>query len=102
MEEFEGNLLLIYDQVPPETMTFREWWDFSDGSKVPRNRWRDGLHCVLHNWDGIYWEIFTVSEEERRILLQTHLSNPALHMFIVDFNNDFPHPREAELERATL
>jgi len=105
MEEGEGNLLLIYDSPPPETMTFADSWNFSPrrkpNRKHPRNRWREGLHCVIHNWDGIYWELFTVDEQECVRLLDEHRDNRALTPYWVDFDKDFPDPRNhVELERA--
>lgn len=86
----DEHTLLIYDSPPPGSMTWQKLYDFSSGGKKKhkRNRWRENLHCILHNHDGIYWELFTVDEQECIKLRERHCQNAALRMCPVDFYED--------------
>jgi hypothetical protein len=60
----------------------------------------EAAHTVLHNWDGVYWEIFTKRRDHIDTLLTTHKGDNRLHIFKVDFYHDYPNPRDAPLEPA--
>jgi hypothetical protein len=98
--EFDSCELLVYNIQPNASLTFEELAipQYADG----RNEWRDGLHCVLHNFDGVYWELFSTDQGDYRKLLETHSQNGALTMYWVDFQADYPTPRNFELRPAIL
>ena len=99
MEEFQGKDLLIWNDLPHPSMT---WQDYLGIVYAPgERRWPPSLHCLLHCWDGIYWEIFTTDESELRELLKAHRDRAALQIFHVDFALDYPNPVRTELKPAT-
>jgi hypothetical protein len=99
VNESEGSELLIFNKPPPASMTWQQYRDLT-GPVTGPNIWPDDLHCLAHNWDGIYWEIFSEAPEEYQRLLTAHSQVAALKAYWVDFQHDYPNPRECQLEVA--
>lgn len=104
MPEFQGGMILAYEDVPAQVVRGVDAWSFSVESKRKhaRNRWKQGLHSLLHNNDGVYWEVYSTDFGLCETLIEAHRSRSALSMFWVDFFKDFPGSARNGLESVEL
>ncbi len=82
--EFEGNELVFFQSVP-SAISQREY------SCASPFRW-DDVTCVISNWDGIYWQLFSADGDYFEHLLMAHGADPNLDMRWVDADLDYPEP----------
>lgn len=91
----EGMLVYVFGQAPSfellETLSSREF------SLTPFS-WPNELRAVLHNWDDMYWQVFTNEPSDIECLVRYHFDNPRLKMFLVDMDLEFPSPSNRELQ----
>jgi hypothetical protein len=97
MQEFEGNTLLLYAEPPPETLSWEEYLCIAGHGE---RSYPAAIRTVLHNFDGIYWEIYSTDPSDLDLLISEHRGNDALQMFRVEFGADFPTPGNRSLQRA--
>lgn len=90
-DDWAGSILFSASQPSMSEMLqmdrafdFKSWSRFQ---KCPQAR------AVLHNWDGVYWEIFCKEKGWIERLIAYHHSNKQLCMFKVDPVLDYPNPR---------
>ena len=100
VEEFQGSgYTLCGSDVP-----------YSEVQKAERRIWQSNCpnelpECVdtlLHNWDGVYWEIFAKNERHLDLLIGAHAHSKNLTMYWVSLADDFPIPRGSSPEDANM
>lgn len=52
----------------------------------------DSAIAIFHDWDGVYWEIFSKDPVWVRTLINAHREDKRLDMRVVDFDLDYPNP----------
>jgi hypothetical protein len=60
------------------------------------------MRAVLHMWDDIYWQLFSVNRSDIDLLVRAHIGDPKLEMYFVDFDREYPDPSNQKLPLATL
>jgi len=48
----------------------------------------------------MFWQLFSVDQRDIDSLVSSHLSNPKLKMFFVEFDSEYPNPTNKELTPA--
>lgn len=99
MPEFDGSILVILRDCIDQGFTWKKFLDLANGNLVEVGD--SAAVCgIVHNFDGVYWELFPADAEELEILLTTHRGNKALKMFWVDIAKDYPTPANRSLAEA--
>jgi hypothetical protein len=66
-----------------------------------QDAWPDGLCSIIHMWDDIYWQYFTVDHSEIDLLVEAHRRDTRLKMFEVDVRKEYPDPSNEDLVEIT-
>ena len=96
----EGAFLPIFREPPQFNLLRRLYWgrDF----RLTSETWPDEMRAVLHMWDGIYWQLFSVDRSDVDMLVRAHTGDPKLKMYFVDFDREYPDPSNGKLQPAAL
>jgi len=94
----EGALLPLFAEAPAFDLLQRIYWDRS--FVLSSATWPTGMRAILHNWDDMFWQLFSVDQRDIDSLVSSHLSNPKLKMFFVEFDSEYPNPTNKELTPA--
>jgi hypothetical protein len=87
MEFVEGAFLLIFDEQPSVELLRKVWHsDFQLTSAT----WPPQMRALLHMWDDLYWQFFTVVRADIDALVRAHAGDPKLRMYLVDIDLDYP------------
>jgi hypothetical protein len=68
--------------------------------KLNSTNWPSEMRAVLHIWDDMYWQLFSVEGSDIDLLVRAHAGDPRLKMYFVDFDREFPDPSDGELQPA--
>jgi hypothetical protein len=58
--------------------------------------------CLIQNWDGVFWQIFTKDPNLLQRLCDTHCNNASLPAYWVELSKDFPIPRGSSPDAAKM
>jgi len=58
--------------------------------------------CLIQNWDGVFWQIFTKEVTYLQKLCAVHGNSEALPAYWVELSKDFPNPRGSSPEDAKM
>jgi hypothetical protein len=61
-----------------------------------------GVICLLQNWDGVFWQIFSTDPGYLKTLHAAHGGSVALPAYWVELSEDFPNPRGSSPEAAGM
>ena len=61
-----------------------------------------GVICIVQNWDGVFWQIFSTDPAHLQILQAAHADSDVLSAYWVDLSEDFPNPRGASPEEVGM
>jgi len=89
--EFEGAGLCVLEPSVTLERALRienEVWGQSSLKNLPQ-----GVICLVQNWDGVFWQIFSNDQSYLKILQAAHGKSEALPAYWVDLSEDFPNPR---------
>ena len=91
----EGATLAVFREPPPYSLVQRMFWD--PDSRLCSESWPAGMRSLLHNWDDVFWQLFTVEPADIDLLTRSHSADPTLKMYFVDLDREFPDPSNEEL-----
>ena len=99
VEECEGTTVCIFKRDVPFAQARAALKDLAKYYLVPDlpRTYPDLVDALLHNWDGVYWQIFTRNETYLNKLVTTHARCSGLRGYSVRFEEEFPMPSEKEL-----
>ncbi len=92
----EGAFLPVFSRKPDFSLLNSLYWGRK--FKLSSTNWPTEMRAVLHMWDDIYWQLFSVEESDINLLVRSHAGDPRLKMFFVDFDREYPDPSNCELQ----
>jgi len=95
---YEGAFLPIFTEAPSFDLLNRLYWNRS--FVLNSESWPTGMRSILHNWDDMFCQLFSVDKEDIDSLVSSHLSDPKLKIFFVEFDVEYPNPSNKELTPA--
>jgi hypothetical protein len=96
----EGAFLPIFREPPTFDLLNRLYW--GRDVRLTSETWPPQLRAVLHMWDDIYWQLFSVDRSDIEMLVRAHTGDPKVKMYFVDFDREYPDPSNEELQIAAL
>lgn len=94
----EGALLPVFRDLPPPFEAVGRLFRRDPG--LTSATWPPGLRAVIQMWDDIYWQLFTTERADVDALIRAHAGDPALAMFFVELDREFPDPSNDPLRPA--
>jgi len=94
----EGAFLPVFREAPSFDLLRRMLWDRE--FKLSSKTWPTGMRSLLHNWDDMFWQLFSVERADVDLLVRIHSADPKLKMFFVDLDREFPNPSNTGLAPA--
>ena len=61
-----------------------------------------GVICLLQNWDGVFWQIFSTDPGYLKTLQAAHGGSEVLPAYWVELSKDFPNPRGSSPQKAEM
>ena len=98
--EFEGVGFCVLEPGVTLEQALRiekEVWGQGSLKELP-----EGVICLLQNWDGVYWQIFSTDLGYLQILQAAHGGSEVLPAYWVELSEDFPNPRGFSPQEAGM
>lgn len=92
--------LPIFDQRPDHDLARRVYWDHQ--APLSSANWPAELRAIIHNWDDIYWQIFSTDPSDIATLIRAHAHDARLKLFRVELDREYPDPSNRPLDAASL
>lgn len=73
------------------------WWPKEKLTELPEE-----VVCLIQNWDGVFWQIFTKEDAYLEKLCAVHCNFDALPAYWVELSKDYPNPRGGRPEDAKM
>jgi hypothetical protein len=89
--EFEGAGFCVLEpgiSIECALRIEKEVWGLRTLQELPQ-----GVICLLHNWDGVFWQIFSTDLKYLNILQAVHGGSKVVPAYWVELSEDFPNPR---------
>ncbi len=94
----EGAFLPIFPERPGFSLLKQLYW--SRDFRLTSDTWPKEMRAVLHMWDDMYWQLFTIDPADLALLIRVHSGDPKLKMYFVDLDREYPDPSNGELQPA--
>ncbi|MBN9693894.1 MAG: hypothetical protein J0M24_26935 [Verrucomicrobia bacterium] len=62
----------------------------------------EGVICLIQNWDGVFWQIFSTDLRYLEILQAAHGGSELVPAYWVELSEDFPNPRGSSPEEVGM
>jgi len=95
----EGAFLPLFREAPSFELLGRLFWDRD--FVLSSDTWPSGMRSLLHNWDDMFWQLFSIENADIDLLIRSHSTDSKLKMFVVDLDREFPEPSNEDLAPAT-
>jgi hypothetical protein len=98
--EFEGTGFCVFEpgtSIEQAVSIDNEIWGQASPQSLPQ-----GVVCLLQNWDGVFWQIFSSSPDYLKVLQAAHGGSQVLSPYWVELAQDFPSPRGSSPEEVGM
>ena len=96
---YGGALLPIFREIPSFDLLRQLHWDRT--FRLSSATWPSGMRAVLHMWDDLYWQLFSVAASDVDELARVHSGDPKLKLYYVDLDREYPEPSNEALRPVT-
>jgi hypothetical protein len=89
---YESAILPIFSTQPPPDVLRRVFWP-RDGKDVSSRSWPREMTGLIHLWDDVCWQFFSVRRAGVNAIIRAHGRDERIRIYDIDLDLEFPDPR---------